>query len=155
MPEILKAAGFTTADVGKLFHSLDYAEKRMLAFDRIEMHDKPQGWTGPPPILSFPPQRPGWEDAPKDHDSPEYREWKRRYSDRYGDSGLAREQEYDYQMAATAAAPLEGVCPGEDAFLPGGFPVETAHAADRSQVVRRHVRPWPDPRASGPAGPPH
>ncbi|QDT57469.1 Arylsulfatase [Caulifigura coniformis] len=106
LPEVVKAGGFTTANVGKLFHRLEYADRPMLAFDRLEMHDKPEGWKGPGPILNFPPKRPGWEKAPADQKSPEFREWKRKHSDRYGDSGLNREEEYDYRMAATAAALL-------------------------------------------------
>jgi arylsulfatase A-like enzyme len=107
LPEMFKAAGFTTADVGKLFHRIDYAERQMKTFDRIEHYEKPPGWSGPPPILNFPAKRPGWEKAPEDRDGPEYRRWKRQHSDRYGDSGLDREEEHDYRMAATAAALLE------------------------------------------------
>jgi len=43
---------------------------------------------------------------PRDQKSKEYREWKQRNSDRYGDSGLTRQQERDYRMAQTAVALL-------------------------------------------------
>lgn len=120
LPEVLKSGGFTTANVGKLFHKLDYADKAMLAFDRLEMHDKPAGWKGPGPILTFPGKRPGWEKAPEDQNSQEFRTWKRKHSDRYGDSGLQREEEYDSRMAATASALLRHFAeakPNERFFL--------------------------------------
>ncbi len=65
LPEFCNAKGFTTADVGKLFHTVEYAPKQMAAFDRIEMYEKPPGWKGPKPILTFPPpNRPsGWKPA--------------------------------------------------------------------------------------------
>jgi len=109
LPEMLKAKGFYLADVGKLFHRLDYAERQMRLFDRIEMHEKPQGWQGPGPILTFPPlpkARRG-EPPPRDEKSKAFRQWRTRQSDRYGDSGLEREQERDYRMAMTAAALLK------------------------------------------------
>ncbi len=110
LPEMLKARGFSTAVIGKLFHRLDYADKQLATFDRIEHYQQhPAGWQGPAPILKFPPvPRPeGWQPAPKDKKSREYAQWLRRNSDRYGDSGRTREQEWDYRMAATAAALLE------------------------------------------------
>ncbi|WP_437206288.1 sulfatase [Planctomicrobium sp. SH664] len=105
LPEILKNAGFVTADVGKLFHG-DYGMRYMSTFDRIEFHKKPDGWTGPGPILNYPPVRRGWEKAPADEKSPEYRVWKRKHSDRYGDSGFARKEEHDYRMSQSASALL-------------------------------------------------
>jgi arylsulfatase A-like enzyme len=109
MPEMFRAKGFYTADIGKLFHRIDYAEKQMASFDRIEFYEKPPGWSGPGPILNFPPppRRAGQEPAPRTLTAQEKRQRQRRNSDRYGDSGLEREQERDYQMAATAAALLE------------------------------------------------
>ena len=111
LPEMIKARGFATADIGKLFHRIDYAEKAMSAFDRIEFYDKPPGWSGPKPILDFPPapRRASQGPATKEKDltAKEKRQRQRQNSDRYGDSGLAPEQERDYQMAATAAALLE------------------------------------------------
>ncbi len=107
LPEILKAGGFHLTDIGKLFHKLDYAEKRYAAFDRLEFYAKPAGWSGPEPLLKFPPvKNPNRDPAPKDEKSREYREWKARHSDRYGDSGLAYEEHGDYRMAATAAAAI-------------------------------------------------
>lgn len=55
LPEMLKARGLYLADVGKLFHKLEYAEKRLAVFDRLEMHAKPADWNGPGPVLKFPP----------------------------------------------------------------------------------------------------
>lgn len=109
LPEYLKAKGFYLAVIGKLFHRTDYAEKQLSVFDRIEMYTPPPGWKGPGPIVKFPPvPRPAdWEPPPKDEKSKEYREWRRRQSDRYGDSGRTREQEGDYRMAATAVALLK------------------------------------------------
>ena len=109
LPEMLKNGGFYTAVIGKLFHRLDYAERQLATFDRIEMYNRPPGWDGPAPILRFPPlpraQR--GDPPPKDRKSKEYRQWRARRSDRYGDSGLRREQERDYRMAQTAVALLE------------------------------------------------
>lgn len=109
LPEMLKARGLYLADVGKLFHKLEYAEKRLAVFDRLEMHAKPAGWNGPGPVLKFPPagRGSGPGPAPRDQKSKAYRDWKRSNSDRYGDSGKTREQEGDYRMAATAAALLK------------------------------------------------
>ncbi len=109
LPEMLKNRGFYTAVIGKLFHRTDYAERQLATFDRIEMYDRPPGWDGPAPILRFPPlpkTRRG-EPPPKDRKSKEFRQWRARRSDRYGDSGLTREQERDYRMARTAVALLE------------------------------------------------
>ncbi|MCX7819982.1 MAG: sulfatase [Kiritimatiellae bacterium] len=105
LPEALKAAGFQLANVGKLFHG-DYGLRRLAAFDRLEHCQRPPGWSGPPPILSFPARNRSvaQNPPPRDTNSAEYREWKRRMSDRYGDSGLDWEEEGDYRMAATAAA---------------------------------------------------
>lgn len=108
LPEMLKARGFYTADIGKLFHTLEYAPKQMATFDRIEFYQKPEGWSGPPPVLQFPAVRRANPDpAPKDRNSKEYRQWRKRNSDRFGDSGLAPEQEGDYRKAQTAAALLK------------------------------------------------
>lgn len=106
LPEMLKSAGFYLADIGKLFHKVDYAEKQMAVFDRIEMGDRPRGWKGPDPILVFPPssRRAIPDPAPRDQKSREYKEWKTRRSDRYGDSGLRCDEERDYRMAAAAVA---------------------------------------------------
>lgn len=108
MPEILKKHGLYTADIGKLFHMTEYAPVPMASFDRIEMYDRPAGWNGPAPILTFaPPRRKNPDPAPKDKTSKEYREWKRRHSDRYGDSGLQPEEEPDYRKAQVACALLK------------------------------------------------
>jgi uncharacterized sulfatase len=110
LPEMLKARGFYLADIGKLFHRLDYADKQMAVFDRIEMYDRPEGWQGPDPILDFPAVRGrgrGDEPAPKDRNSKAYRQWRAKHSDRFGDSGLAREEERDYRNALVAVALLK------------------------------------------------
>ena len=108
LPEMLKNRGLYTAVIGKLFHTLDYAERQLATFDRIEMYQRPQGWTGPKPLLQFLPLPQALRDpAPKDEKSKAFREWRARRSDRYGDSGLTREQEHDYRMAQTAVALLK------------------------------------------------
>ncbi len=109
LPEMLKDRGVYTAVIGKLFHRLDYAERQLATFDRIEMYARPRGWRGPEPILRFPPLPKALrgDPAPKDRSSKAYREWRVRRSDRYGDSRLAREQERDYRMAQTAVALLK------------------------------------------------
>lgn len=109
LPEMLKSRGFYTAVIGKLFHRTDYAERQLATFDRIEMYERPSGWDGPAPILRFPPlpRTLRGEPPPKDRKSKAYREWRARRSDRYGDSGLTREQERDYRMAQTAVALLK------------------------------------------------
>jgi arylsulfatase A-like enzyme len=108
LPELLKKRGFYTAVIGKFFHTVEYAEKQLLAFDRIESYGKPPGWEGPGPILKFPPVKRAQRDpAPKDQKSKEYREWRARSSDRYGDSGLAPEEEGDYRNAQIACALLK------------------------------------------------
>ena len=119
LPEYLKAKGFYLAVIGKLFHRTDYAEKQLSVFDRIEMYTPPPGWKGPGPVIKFPPvPRPAdWQPPPKDQKSREYREWRRRQSDRYGDSGRTREQEGDYRMAATAAALLKEFAKSKQQFF--------------------------------------
>jgi arylsulfatase A-like enzyme len=114
LPEMFKAKGFYTADIGKLFHTVAYAQKQMATFDRIEYYDKPDGWKGPGPILNFPPAPPRGPQgaALKKLTEAEKKQIKRANSDRYGDSGLQPEQERDYQMAATAAALLKEFAQG-------------------------------------------
>jgi len=107
LPEWLQRHGYYLANVGKLFHTVEYAEARYRVFDRLEHCERPAGWNGPPPILTFPPVRSAQRaPPPRDERSREYREWKREQSDRYGDSGNAWEEHGDYRMAATAAALL-------------------------------------------------
>jgi arylsulfatase A-like enzyme len=108
LPELLKRRGFYTAVIGKFFHTIGYAEKQLFAFDRIESYDKPPGWEGPGPILTFVPDKLAQRDpAPKDRNSKAYREWRSRNIDRYGDSGLAPEEEGDYRNAQIARALLK------------------------------------------------
>lgn len=118
LPEMLKNRGFHTAVIGKLFHKLDCAERQLATFDRIEMCARPKGWSGSKPILQFPPLPKSLRDpAPKDRKSRAYREWRARRSDRYGDSGLTRDQEHDYRMAQTAVALLKEFAKGKQPFF--------------------------------------
>ncbi|MCX7886268.1 MAG: sulfatase [Verrucomicrobiae bacterium] len=108
LPEMLKNRGFYTAVIGKLFHRVDYAERQLATFDRIEMYEKPKGWNGPGPIMEFPPvKRAAQNPPPKKTKGKEYNEWRRQHSDRYGDSGLAPEEEADYRKAQVAVALLK------------------------------------------------
>lgn len=107
LPELLKAKGLHTAVIGKFFHTTDYARKQLMAFDRIEHYQPPPGWNGPEPILRFSADRQAARTpAPKNKQSPEYRAWRRKQSDRYGDSGKKPEEEGDYRTAQTAVALL-------------------------------------------------
>ena len=38
VPELFKQKGYTTAVIGKFFHKTEYAEKQLMAFDRIERY---------------------------------------------------------------------------------------------------------------------
>jgi len=119
LPEYLKARGLYLAVIGKLFHRTDYAEKQLSVFDRIEMYSPPPGWKGPGPVIKFPPvaRAAGTPKPPADEKSPEYREWRRQQSDRYGDSGRTREEEGDYRMAATAVALLQEFSQSKQQFF--------------------------------------
>ena len=120
LPEMLKQKGFSTAVIGKFFHTVEYAEKQLLAFDRIEMYGKPPGWNGPDPDLGVPSRQTsaGERDpAPKNKASKEYRQWRARNSDRYGDSGRAPEEEGDYRHAETAIALLKEFSKSKDRFF--------------------------------------
>jgi len=119
LPEMLENRGVYTAVIGKLFHRLDYAERQLATFDRIEMYARPRDWKGPGPVLQFPPlpRALRGDPAPKDRSSKAYREWRARRSDRYGDSGLAREQERDYRMAQTAVALLQEFAGSKQQFF--------------------------------------
>lgn len=111
LPEMLKAKGFYLADVGKLFHTTEYAEQQYAVFDRLEMCQPPPGWQGPGPILKFPPAPPPggqWPGGkPPKKGEPRYAEWKRWQSDRYGDSGLTDEQQGDGRLARITVALLK------------------------------------------------
>lgn len=105
LPEMMKARGYSTAVVGKFFHTVEYAEKQLLAFDRIEMYGKPPGWKGPEPVLTFaaaPGKGPPKAKPPAKGD-PGYAAWKRSQSDRYGDSGRTEEQEGDTRYSLVGA----------------------------------------------------
>ena len=119
LPEMLKNRGIYTAVIGKLFHQLDYAERQLATFDRIEMYARPEGWKGPAPILTFPPppKSAKQDPAPKDRKSKEFRQWRARNSDRYGDSGRAPEQEGDRRMAQTAVALLRQFAQSKQQFF--------------------------------------
>ena len=105
LPELLKKKGLYTAVIGKFFHTTEYAGPQLMAFDRIEHYSPPPDWKGPGARLKFPPVKRTVQDpAPKDRNSPEYRAWQKQRSDRYGDSGLAPEEEGDYRISQTAVA---------------------------------------------------
>ena len=108
LPEHLKKRGLHTAVIGKFFHTTAYAEKQLMAFDRIEHYQPPPGWQGPPAILKFAPEPRAERNPPptKNKKDPAYQKWRRQQSDRYGNSGKAPEAEGDYRMAQTAAALL-------------------------------------------------
>ena len=80
LPEMLKNRGVYTAVIGKLFHKLDYAERQLATFDRIEMYARPRDWKGPDPILQFPPlpRALRGDPAPKDQKGKAYRQWRAR-----------------------------------------------------------------------------
>ncbi|MBI5684018.1 MAG: sulfatase [Verrucomicrobia bacterium] len=109
LPEMLKNKGLYTAVISKLFHTVDYAERQLATFDRIELYDKPKGWNGPGPILEFAPvkrARAAGNPPPPKGKGKEFNEWRRKQSDRYGDSGIAAEQDGDYRKAQVAVALL-------------------------------------------------
>lgn len=107
LPELMKRRGFHTAVIGKFFHIPEYAEKQLMAFDRIEHSRAPEGWRGEAPVgRPRPAYKKGEGPAPKDRKSPEFRQWLRKTSDRYGDSERKPEEEGDYQIADTAVSLL-------------------------------------------------
>ena len=109
LPQLIKQKGFYAANVAKLFHrSGAWNQEDMAAFDRIELQDRPPGWDGPGPILEFPPLPAAaqGEPAPK-RGTKQWNEWRRRRSDRYGDSGLTDEQEHDGKVSRIAVALLK------------------------------------------------
>jgi arylsulfatase A-like enzyme len=108
LPQLIKQRGLYAANIGKLFHSGgSFNAEDMRAFDRIEFQNRPEGWNGPGPILSFPADSAGSsaKPAPKPGE-PGYDAWRRSRSDRYGPSGLTDEQENDGKYARTAVALL-------------------------------------------------
>jgi uncharacterized sulfatase len=109
LPQLIKQKDFYAANISKLFHySGRWNEEDMRVFDRIEMSPRPKGWTGPDPIISFPPVPKSLrsEKMPKPR-TKEWGTWYRKHSDRYGDSGRSDLQEHDGQIARTAVALLE------------------------------------------------
>ena len=102
LPQMMRAAGFHTAAVGKLFHH-DGEENAvdMMAFDRLEFSDPPEGRHDPPPTLTPPPPR--TSQPPAGLDRSERRSWRSDYLDQFGDSGLSDEDEEDGRIARTAA----------------------------------------------------
>lgn len=107
LPQLVKRHGLYTANIGKLFHKGgSFNAEDMRAFDRIEFQDIPSGWTGPGPILEFPPVAEPSSPAPQPGE-PNYEEWRRSRSNRYGPSGLVDPQESDGKYARTAVAMLK------------------------------------------------
>ncbi|MDR1382989.1 MAG: sulfatase [Planctomycetaceae bacterium] len=92
MPQLFKDAGYTTIDVGKFYHRVEFAPDQVAVFDRIESYAKPQGWNGPPPILNFTNVR---TDLTK------------RTNSNYGDSGLNFEDEGDTRRSQITVTLLE------------------------------------------------
>ncbi len=109
LPELLKEKGFHTAVIGKFFHTTDYAEKQLMAFDRIEHYQPPPGWKGESPVARTRVAGKAGEKkaTTPDRNSKEAKQQRRMNSDRYGDSGRRPEEEGDYQMAQTAVTLLE------------------------------------------------
>ncbi|MDR3232378.1 MAG: sulfatase [Planctomycetaceae bacterium] len=111
MPELFKEAGYTTIDVGKFYHNgNEFAPKQMSAFDRIENFGKPEGWEGPPPMLTFPNAKPNWDKKAKSRKKQEPKNDKQQqklYSDSYGDSGFEQDEEGDWRRAKITEAFLE------------------------------------------------
>jgi uncharacterized sulfatase len=111
LPQLMKQKGFYTANIAKLFHRVEESVPQMLGFDRLELSARPAGWKGPGPVIKWPrvPLPAGAKPYPKGAkpDSPEYRQWRRWQSDRYGVSGLSDEQEHDGRIARVAAALLK------------------------------------------------
>ncbi len=107
LPTYFDQRGFYLANIGKLFHG-GFEGDHLRCFDRLESAPKPEGWEGPGPIVKFPPvkKEAGAEKPPKKGE-PGYEKWRRARSDRYGDSGLAEEEEGDYRYSVTAAALLK------------------------------------------------
>ena len=70
-----------------------------------------------------------------------------RQSDRYGDSGLRREEEGDYRMAQTAVALLKEFAKTKQHSSCRCL-VASAHAARCAEEVYRHVRPGQDSRSA-------
>ena len=153
LPEMLKARGLHTAVIGKLFHKLDYAERQLATFDRIEMYDKPAGWTGPGPILEFPslPKARRADPPPRDQKGKAFREWRRRQSDRYGDSGLTREEEPDYRKAQVAVALLKEFAKTKQQFF-----LAVAQARPHTPLVapKRYIDMYDPAKIPDPPAPP-
>ena len=140
LPELLKKRGLHTAVIGKFFHTTEYAEPQLMAFDRIEHYSPPPDWKGPGAMLKFPPVNRAVKDpAPQDRNSREFRLWRKRHSDRYGDSGLAPEEEGDYRISQTAAALLGGFRQEQETVLPLRASVASAHAPHRAEAIPRPV----------------
>ncbi|MFC1761107.1 sulfatase [Planctomycetota bacterium] len=84
IPEVLKANGIYSVNIGKMFHHTWTANKQMAAFDELGMVSLPEGYTGIP--LEFVPP-PNYPERPKKHfrfvPDPEMdRELTRRYEER-------------------------------------------------------------------------
>ena len=118
LPELLKQKGFHTAVIGKFFHTTEYAQSQLMAFDRIEHYQPPPGWKGEAPLFrDRSAARAEKSPAPKNKKSPEYNQWRRQQSDRYGDSGKLPEEEGDYQIAQTAVTLLETFAKSKKQFF--------------------------------------
>ncbi len=144
LPQLIKAKGLYAANVAKSFHSSGAEnEEDMRAFDRIEMQNRPPNWDGPPPILTFLRSRNASTSAPAPNKgTKEWDEYRRKRSDRYGDSGLTDEQEHDGRVAQIAKALLKEFSETSDTFS-YRLARPPPHSADLPEEVHRHVRPGP------------
>jgi uncharacterized sulfatase len=107
LPTYFKERGFYLANIGKLFHG-GFEGDHLRCFDRLEFAPKAKGWEGPGPIIEFPPlKKEAGAAKPPGKGEPGYEQWRRARSDRYGDSGLAEEEEGDYRYSLTAVALLK------------------------------------------------
>ena len=98
--------------------------------------------------------RPPRDPPPKDRTARNTAQWRARQSDRYGDSGLTREEEHDYRMAQTAVALLKEFAKSKQQFFLAVAQSRPHTPLVAPEAVHRHVRPGQDPRSAGPAGEP-
>jgi arylsulfatase A-like enzyme len=160
IPELTRNAGFYNANVGKTFHQqFNGCTPFAKAFDRLECHAQPTEWEG----MSLEEARRKARDM--EHSEPITKEQMEKHCanmDRWGDSGKAREEEFDYQIHRIAVdilkdcassnrrfflsvgslmphAPL--VCPKEyiDLYDPATIPLPVPVTGDRDVPdVARH-----------------
>lgn len=102
IPEMMKSVGLYSANVGKLFHENWGCVPQLLAYDRIELpvFGPPEEWKGmsvdeaKAHLKTLRREPPVWTD--------EMAAKHKAYSDRYGDSGLSEDEEFDYKAHSKA-----------------------------------------------------